>query len=197
MEEKEDQLTLKGLYVQLFVRLKNLIITPSEEWKIIHSENKDINDILSAYSFPLIGLCTLSTFISILINLQEINFVIAIKHALITFIALSGGLYLAYKAIKHMLPTFKASASNTLTFSLVAYPLTPLLIVTVLVNLFPELILLYLVSFYAWYITWCGTKGLQGINSDSALTISTIITLLIHFLPFFVQRLLLKLIFIL
>jgi hypothetical protein len=59
----------------------------------------------------------------------------------------------------------------------------------------PEWKWLYLASLYSYFIIWQGVKGFPGINANSALTISTIIAFLIHFLPFFVQQLLLFLFF--
>jgi hypothetical protein len=172
------------------------LVKPAAEWKAIHREPNDLNDVLSGYSLPLIGLCTLSTFISILVNLQEINFEIALKHALITFTALFGGLYLAYLLLNRFLPGFQVVHSKTLSFKLIAYSSTPLLVITFFVNLFPELILLYLASVYTYFVVWHGIKELPRIKAESVLTLGILISLLIHLLPFLIQRLLLKLIFI-
>lgn len=196
MSKGKEDMTLKTLYIQLFLRLKNLLVKPAAEWKIIHREQDDPNAVLSAYSLPLIGLCTLSTFISILVNLQEINFEIALKHALITFTALFGGLYLAYLSINRLMPWFQIARSKTISFRLIAYSSTPLLVITFFVNLFPELILLYLASVYTYYVVWHGIKGVPGIKTELVLTLGIIITLLIHLWPFLIKRLLIKLIFI-
>lgn len=195
MREGKNNTTLKAIYIRLFLRLKNLLVKPATQWKAILREENDINDVLSVYSLPLIGLCTLSTFISILVNLQEINFEIALKHALITFTSLFGGLYLCYLSTNRIMSWFQVSLSKTINFKLIAYSSTPLLVITFFVNLFPELILLYLASAYSYYIIWHGIKGLPGIKAESVLTLGTIITLLIHLVPFAIQRLLLKLIF--
>lgn len=196
MSDGREDMTLKAIYTRLFIRLKNLLVKPAAEWKAIHREPNDLNDVLSGYSLPLIGLCTLSTFISILVNLQEINFEIALKHALITFTALFGGLYLAYLLLNRFLPGFQVVHSKTLSFKLIAYSSTPLLVITFFVNLFPELILLYLASVYTYFVVWHGIKELPRIKAESVLTLGILISLLIHLLPFLIQRLLLKLIFI-
>lgn len=196
MEERKDEFTLKQIYIQLFVRVKNIILSPSTEWKKILNENLDLNQILSIYILPLIGICTLTSFISYLINLQEINFELALKYALITFTSLFGGIYLSYLIIGRILHYFQIIATKSIIFSIIAYSSTPLLLITILVSIVPELVLLYLASFYAYYIIWQGIKSFPGMKPDSALTISIIITFIIHFLPFFVQRLLLKLFFI-
>lgn len=196
MEERKNDITLKELYTQLITRLKNIIIKPSREWKIIQREDNDINEILTNYSLPLIGLCTIASFLSVLINLQEINYQTALKHALITFTALFGGLYLSYIATNHLLSLFHISTSKTINFKIVAYASTPLMIITFLATLFPELIFLYLALLYSYYIISRGIKHIISVNSSSILYISIIITFIIHFLPFFVQRLLLKMLFI-
>ena len=195
MTEKTEDITLKTLYAKLFVRLKNLIIKPSSEWKRIHGENTGMEEILSGYSLPLIAICTLASFLNTLVSLQQINFEIALKNALITFVALFGGLYLSYIVTPRILPWFQIVASKSISFKLVAYASTPLLIIIFLVTLVPELLMLYLVSVYSYYIIWQGIKGLPGLKPDKVLTIGVIITFLIHFFPFFVQQILKKLIF--
>lgn len=195
MIEKTEDITLKTLYAKLFIRLKNLIIKPSSEWKRIHGENSGMEEILSGYSLPLIAICTLTSFLSTLVSLQQINFEIALKHALIIFLALFGGLYSSYIVTHQILTWFQIVASKLISFRLVAYASTPLLIIHFLVTLFPELLMLYMASVYSYYIIWQGIKGIPGLKPDKVLTIGVIITFIIHFFPFFVQQILKKLIF--
>ncbi len=194
MEQKKKDQSLKLFYIELYLRAKNIIISPSLEWAIIRSENKDINGILSNYLLPLIGLCTISTFISFLINLQEINFELALKHSVVTFTSFFGGLFLAYAILCIIIPYYY-SASKPIIFSLVGYPSTLIIIIAILVNLLPDLVLLYLGSLYSYFIIWNGVKSLLGLKPNNALSISIIITFLIHFSPFLVYQIFLKLLF--
>ena len=177
------------MYKDLFLRVKNILLKPADEWKKIFRDNIDANQILAEYLLPLIGICTLASFISVLINLPEINFEVALKHALVIFMALFGGLYLAFLIAGLIFPLFRITESKSVHLSIIAFSSTPFLIVVFLVILFPEWKILYLASLYSYYIIWQGVKGFPGINANSALTISTIIAFIIHFLPFFVQKL--------
>lgn len=183
------------MYKELFLRVKNIVLKPAFEWRQIFRENIDTNQILAEYLLPLIGICTLASFITALTGLPEINFEVSIKYAFVTFLALFGGIYLAFLITGYILPLFRIKTSKSIQLSIVAYSLTPLIIVVFLVILVPGWKLLYLASLYSYYIVWQGIKGFPGINANSALTISTIITFLIHFLPFFVQQIFLFLFF--
>jgi hypothetical protein len=190
----DSNITLKQHYINLFSRLKNILIKPADEWVEIHKEDKDINDILSGFSLPLIGLCTFATFINFTFNRQSINFELALKHSAIVFTALFGGLYLTYLALIKINATFKLPDSKQLAFRLSAYSSGLLYVVTFITSLVPELFFLYMATLYSVFIVWQGVLQVPGIKQEQILTISLIIAFMIHFIPFFVKFFLIKLI---
>ncbi|MDG5799923.1 hypothetical protein QA597_06070 [Marinilabiliaceae bacterium ANBcel2] len=186
--------TTKGLYKNLVLRIKNLIIKPGEEWKSIHRENKSINEILSDFSLPLIALCAVATFINFAINHQAFNSELAIKHATVSFASLFVGLYLSFLMLKWILPKMHIPASPRLIFSIVAYPSGLWYIITFIINLIPELIILHLLTFYSIYIIWHAVSYLPGIRIEHNLVISVLIAGIIHITPYFIKFALLKII---
>ncbi|TCO07407.1 YIP1 family protein [Natronoflexus pectinivorans] len=193
MTEKET-ITTGKLYSNLFMRLKNLILQPGKEWQIIRNENKNINDIITEFSLPLIALCALATFFNFTVNRQGFNLELAIKQSIITFTALFGGLFLAWIILKASHSKLRIENKNNLAFKITAYASGLLYIISFITNLIPELFLFHLVTFYSLFIIWKAIEPEKMPGTEQKSIITIYIAVLIHFIPYFVRYLLINLI---
>src|SRR5690554_3216061 len=89
---KQKTISTAQLYRNLMHRVKNLVLQPRSEWTTVRGERKNLNEVLSEFSLPLISLVTLATFLNILVNHQGFNFELALKHAALIFTSLFGPL---------------------------------------------------------------------------------------------------------
>ncbi|MDR2928950.1 MAG: YIP1 family protein [Cytophagaceae bacterium] len=188
--EKKDELIKSG-YKQVFIRLINIIIKPVSEWKKISAENRDMNEIMTDYSLVLTALCTLVKFVSILVSVQELNYMLAMKNAVIVFLFLFGSLYLTYFFMRFAMTRMKLATSNSVVFGLTAYSFTPFYVATIVVNLIPELFFVYLLVLYGLYIAFIGVNEFFIVKGERAVYISIIMicvmvatSYLIHFIFF-------------
>jgi len=163
-------------YKQIFLRIKNILIRPVSEWKNINYENNSVNETLT-FSFILLTICVLTRFLSILFSLQEINYEPAMKHAIIVFFYLFGGMYLTYFIMKFVVLHFFMGKSDSKIFKIVAYSATPLYTINIVVNLVPELFLIYILSLYGFYIAYLGVRELYNAKIKEAACIGGLIIL--------------------
>lgn len=191
----ENKETFLRLYRNLAIRVKNIVLNPREEWISIHGQKKTINEVLTEFSMPLIGLVTLATFLNYIFNHQGVNFELALKQAAVIFTALFGGLYLSYLLVKMILPRYQFSGDADYAFRLVGYASGLWYVITLITSIIPELVILHLASFYTFYILW-ETIGHELVASQKQkVTITALIGIIIHLIPYFVKHFLLKLIY--
>jgi hypothetical protein len=156
-------------YKQFLIRLIKILFKPMSEWKKIQNESGNIDKILTDYSLILIAICTLTKFLNIIFSSQEINFYLAMKHSVILFSYLFGGLYLSYFVVKYCMKQFYRFEDEKSAFKLVAYSATPLYIANFIWNLFPELLIINILSLYGFYIAYKGIRQLYGIKSKQSI----------------------------
>lgn len=184
-----------SLYRNLTLRIKNLILNPKDEWENIHGQKKTINEVLTEFSLPLIALVTLATFLNYIINHQGVNFEWALKQAAVIFTALFGGLYLSYVLVRVLLPRFQLSGDADYAFRLAGYASGLWYVITLITSIIPELIILHLASFYTFYIIWASIDQEKEASQQQKITITVLIGIIIHLIPYFVRLFLLKLIY--
>jgi len=103
----KETISLAVLYKNLIGRLKELIIRPQKEWRVIFSEPKSINEVLAQFSLPLIGFYTSAVFVGYLISHQQLDFESALKEAVFTFSSSFFALYVCYYVLGKVLQLFK------------------------------------------------------------------------------------------
>ncbi|WP_062127756.1 YIP1 family protein [Geofilum rubicundum] len=191
----DNKETFLSLYRNLALRVKNIVLSPREEWTSVHAQKKSINEVLTEFSLPLIALVTLATFLNYIFNHQGVNFELALKQAAVIFSALFGGLYLSYLLVKMILPRFGLSGDTNYAFRLVGYGSGLWYIITLITSIIPELVLLHLASFYSFYIIWETVGHEKATSQEQKMTITALIGIMIHLIPYFVKHFLLKLIY--
>lgn len=194
MTQEKKNVTTGLMYKSLFIRLKCLIVSPHKEWIKIHQEDKSVNEVLTEFALPLIGMCAIATFLNIVFNRLEVNFELALKHAVVSFSALFGGLYLSWFIFRFLLSKFEIAGNSNFAFRVVAYSSGLFYLINIVTNLLPELFFLQLASVYSLYIIWFSIHESTDARQEKRVTITLIVAVLIYFIPFFVKNFLLKLI---
>ncbi len=184
-----------SLYRNLVIRIKSIVLNPQKEWINIHAQKKTINEVLTEFSLPMIALVSLATFLNYIFNHQGVNFELALKQAAVIFTALFGGLYLSYLLVKVLLPRYQFSGNADYAFRLVGYASGLWYVITLITSIIPELIILHLASFYSFYIIWATIDQEMDVTQKQKVTITALIGIIIHIIPYFVKHFLLKLIY--
>ncbi|MGM0377101.1 MAG: Yip1 family protein [Bacteroidota bacterium] len=191
--EIKQQAGTAAMYKNLAVRLRNLFVAPFSEWQRIHREPVTFNDMLSTFALPLIAIVTMATFISHLINQQAFIFELALKKALLVFMALFAGLFIAWYLVFRLMKYFQMVPSRELAAKLTIFSSMPLYVASLVTALVPEFFFIQIVSLYGFYLAWAGTRNLPGPGQERKFIFSVFIAFSILVLPFLVRVLLLNL----
>lgn len=191
---KQKTISTAQLYRNLMLRAKNLVLQPRSEWATVRSERKNLNEVLSEFSLPLISLVTLATFLNILVNHQGFNFELALKHAALIFTSLFGGLYLAWLLLKTVRSATGVLGDKNQIFELAAYASGLWYLILLLTALVPELTMLNFLALYSFYILWTYMEEIPGISREHKGLLTLLVGFSIHFLPLLVRQILFNLI---
>ncbi len=181
------------MYRDLLIRLRNLFVNPLAEWSQIHRESTTFNDMLGHFALPQIGIVTLGVFLSHLINQQVFIFELALKMAILVFIALFGGLFFAWYIVFRLMKYFQFISSRELAAKLAIYSSAPLYVASLAAALVPEFFFVHVLVVYSFYLTWTGVKNLAGSESDRKFIFSLIIGVMILSIPYMIRVILLNL----
>lgn len=191
---EQNNISTKSLYKNLFNRLINLIIKPASEWKRINSENKNLNDVLSEFTLPLLAIVTVTAFLDHLFNYQGFEIGVAVKKAVLVFTSLFGGLYLSYYIMLNLLPKFGIESDKDKIFSFVAYSYGYWYLVSFITLLASELLILKLFGIYSLYIIWKYFEGDKMPEKSQKILLTLAVAIIIHAAPIIIQVVLNKLI---
>jgi len=173
-------------YKDLFKRAILLISSPAKAWEEISLE-EDKRKVLTAFVYPMIGLCGLAYFIGSLLN-NEINnvaFQKALTVCCAALVSLFGGYFLSAYIInkvgaeKYGLPNDLAFAQQFAGYALVVTFL--LNIVTGLISSF--FILRWIFQFYIVYIVWEGARVLLHIDERKQMSFTVVTSLILILCP--------------
>ncbi|WP_430937160.1 Yip1 family protein [Saccharicrinis sp. 156] len=192
MEATKKQESLTEKYKSLFVRTKNLIVSPKQEWKAIHNETSDINIILSNYVLPYMAVLSLITFVSYIGSHQGYPFETALKRALSQFASFFFGLYISYFIVLKIIPKFTVRTYHKnlklLAFKIAAYNSIILYLIVIATALIPQIYFLQIIGIYTAYLVWIATHGIGKFEShDLRVVFTVIVSLLLMFVPYFIS----------
>ncbi len=189
MDSKNQQQSLINRYKNIFIRTKNLIISPQSEWEAIHSEKSDFNKILSEFALPYLAIITLISFINAIMAHQDPDFTFALKNAIGQFTAFFLTLIITYFILIKIIPQFaktqKSAQVKDIAIKTVAYSMVVILILRITTLLIPQIYFLQIAGLYTAFLVWHATKHIGNFESkDFRIVLTIIITLLILFLPY-------------
>ncbi|MFB6317031.1 Yip1 family protein [Saccharicrinis sp. FJH54] len=151
-------------YKTLFNRLKNLIISPSAEWKEIDKEELSGLNAVHQFALPLIALSAIAAFIGTAIYLEGFNVEESLKKALLVFVSLFSSIYVSMGAIYFLMPKFNLSQDRNKVFRFVAYASAVIFAIKFITELIPELFFLKILNLYTAFIVWEGVTPIFEVN---------------------------------
>ncbi len=189
MSSKDQPQSLINRYKNIFLRTKNLIISPKKEWEEIFSEKSDFNKILSEFILPYLAIITLISFINSITAHQNPDFTLALKNAIGQFTSFFLALIIVYFILIKIIPQFvktqKSDNIKDLAIKTIAYSMVIIFILKIITLLIPQIYFLQIAGLYTGYLVWQSTKFIGKFdNKDFRIVLTIIITLLILFLPY-------------
>ncbi len=174
-------------YKELFNIALQLISSPVKAWEEISIE-EDKRKVLTAFVYPMIGLCGLAVFIgSLLANGWggPESFQIAMTHCCAVAVALFGGYFLAAYAINQLqVKMFGMPNDMPSTHQFAGYALVVTFLLRIVTGLLPDFIIIgWLLQFYIVYVVWEGAPIVMHIQEKNRLRFTLLASLLLIMCP--------------
>jgi hypothetical protein len=169
-------------------RVRNILLTPKAEWKVIAREEPEALKILTGYVIPLVLLGAFAAFIGYgywgdtFFKTQRADILKGLYYALNRVVVTIATIYITSLVLNELAPAFDSQKHFGKSFQLVAYSATPAL-VAVLFSLIPALqgIARFFGAVYAIYICYTGLPVLKKTPGHKTLTyiIAAFVTLIV------------------
>lgn len=167
----------------LIIRLKNLVLSTSNEWKDIAEEEREGKEVISQFSLPLIGFLTLATFIGSIFNNHGFDFETALKVSLSNFLSAYGSIYVTMLLINVAKPIFHLQTISSKTLSFVGYAYGLYFAIEILTSLIPEFYLLRILILYTIFIIWEGVMPIFKVREEQRTGFALVCSIIILLTP--------------
>lgn len=169
--------------MNLVDRVKNIMLTPKTEWTAVHAEKMSVQEIYVQYLVLLAALPAAGQLLS-LGRLGGFN--IALRMAIISYIASLVGAYVTSLVVDNLANSFASTRNMNNAFKLVAYGMTPSLIAGLLVFL-PSIGALAALAgaIYGIYLFYLGLPVLMNTPQDRVvpyMIVSFLALLVVYFI---------------
>jgi len=165
---------------ELINRVKNILVTPKQEWVTIEAERLPNVKVLTSYLLLLAlipaigqfigwGLIGKTTTVWGLESVKTVGIAIGLKNAITSYVMMVGGAYLTAAVLYLLALSFGSEKNFDQAFALAVYSLTPALVGGVF-NLIPSLaIIATLASLYSLYILYIGLQPMMKTPADKTV----------------------------
>lgn len=170
------------LFIQnWYFRCLGIIGSPKGEWIKIKEENNSIFQLLINMAFPLLLIVGFATSLGTFIHREgnSLGPALLIIAGVMPILSISLSLGICILAIKAMLRTFGGFSDFDISTKLVLFTFIPVILVTIVLNLAPEVYLAGLFSLYSFYILHFGTQVLSGVPAERQSNFSTLSSMII------------------
>lgn len=169
-------------YSKIVAEVKQLIVKPKDFWQEKKNSDGDRTTII-AYLLPFLLVLAVVVFVGEFFKRTdffiEYPLLKAVREILLFVLAYIIGVYFTNELIK----TFGGDKNIQIARKLVAYSLTPLLLVSMITGLFPFLYVVDILGMYSFYLFWVGAKELVTLPENKVHSY-ILITIVVNFFVF-------------
>ena len=160
----------------LTARIKNILITPKSEWRVIQAEPTSVSRLYSGYVMPMAAFAAVMSFIRMSVVGVEVpsggtiraSWINGLQTSLLTFLLSLGGLYLVGLVINSLASAFGGRPDRRQALKTAAYALTPTWLGTALSFLPMGGLLQFLAGLYGVYVLYIGLPVMMQAKEDGA-----------------------------
>ncbi len=172
--------------MRLLERVKDILVQPKSEWKVIAKERETQVGLFKSYVLPMAALGPLASIIGLTVvgaslpmgNLR-IGFLPALGSAITSFVMAVAGVYILALLIDALATTFASTKNPVNALKVAVYSATPGWLAGLL-QLFPGALTMvaFLISLYGVYLLYLGLQALMGTPKERALAYAAVVLLL-------------------
>ena len=182
--------------MDLVNRVKQILVSPKTEWQTIDSENDSHIAVLTKYVLLLAAIPAVAAFIGYGIIGYSVwghhfaSVSLGIKQAIIQYVTMVGGIYIAAFVIDLLATNFGAQKNFNKAFSLVAYSYTAIMVGGIFHIYHSLSFLAALASIYGLYLLYIGLTPIMKTPAEKR-TSYFVVSLLVMVVAFFVLSMIL------
>ena len=166
-------------------------IQPARAWRVLAKKNKDSQDILTSFVYPLIGILTLVAFVSVFLNRQESDTQMALKSAITILVTTFCSYYSAVYILNELGNRyFDQTKSITKWQQFIGYASSLMFAMNIVLMLIPDFFFLRAFVLYTFYVIWEGSTIFMDVKETDKVKFTGIVTVVILFSPQIIERIL-------
>jgi len=157
-------------------RVKNILMQPRREWRVIAREPSSVAELYLSYVAPLAAIGPLASIVGLSVvgyrhpvtGRTRVAFGTSIGHAVVAYVGSLIGVYVLALIIERLTTTFSGWEDQLQAFKLAAYSCTAAWLAGVF-RLIPALDILMLLGFYSLYLLYLGVPVLMRVPERSVV----------------------------
>jgi hypothetical protein len=160
-----------GAAMDLVSRVKNILIDPQNEWRVIDRETDAPRAILTGYVAILAAIPAVCGFIGasiIGVGVYRTGFFVGLASAIVHYVLTLIGVFVVAFVIAALAPTFAGRRDFNSAFKLAAYGPTAVWVAGVFA-LIPALSILTILGLYSLYLFYLGVPVLMRVPQDRTI----------------------------
>ncbi|MEI7524162.1 MAG: Yip1 family protein [Mariniphaga sp.] len=167
-------MNLKLFIQNLYSRALGIIGSPKEEWIKIKEENASIGHLIVNFALPLLLITGLSSTVGTYIHRdgKSLSAAWLIIAGLRPVLSISVSLLFSILSVNAHLRSFGGTPDPVITTKLVLFSFLPVILVTIILGMAPDIYFAGLFSLYSFYILFFGAQVLPEIESERQLNFS-------------------------
>lgn len=174
--------------------IQDVLLKPKQFWVEQKDQQKSNTDLLLGYYFPILLLVAVAVFLGEFLSSSHFYMGVALLKALREILLFTFQYFLSVFFTTELMKTFGAEKNSNIAQKLVAYSITPLLLVSLLTGLIPFLYVVDILGMYSFYIFWVGASELLTFpenKKNSYILITVVLNFFVFsFLSIFLSKLL-------
>ena len=174
-------------------QVKEIILNPKSFWISKKGTTESLTVLFGSFLLPLFAVVAVAVFIGEFFRSSHFYLGFALLKALRKMVLFGLAYFISVYFINTLMKTFGAEKNRDAARQLMAYSLTPLLVVSLVTGLFPFLYILNILGVYSFYIFWVGVSELLIFPEHKRENYILITLLVIFFIFIFLSIFLSKL----
>lgn len=178
----------------IIAQAKELILTPAVFWKKQKETSEDTKILWLTYLLPMMLMVAVAVFMGEFFGRTDFFIEYPLLKALREIVLFGLTYYFGVMISAELMKSFGAEKNVEIARKLVAYSMTPFVLISAVNGLFPFLYVLDIVGLYSFYLFWLGAKELLTFpeSKEHSYVIITIVAnfFVFSFLSVFLSKLL-------
>lgn len=161
-------------FSNIIKEVKQLILNPKSFW-IAKKEEKIGVSVALSYLFPFLLVLAIAVFVGEFFKRSDFFFEYPILKTIREILLFVLQYFIAVFFTKELMKTFGGEKDVDVARKLVAYSMTPLLLVSIVTGLFEYFSILKVLGFYSFYLFWIGVETLVDLPKEKEHKYSMIV----------------------